>query len=580
MTTTDTNPDTLPQQMPRKAGAQNAPPADRKRRIALVVLLVAVFMDMLDGTVINVAIPVIQRDLGASYPAIQWMSAGYVFAFALLLITGARLGDIYGHKRIFQIGVLGFVVASLLCGIAADPQTLVAWRLLQGAMAGIMVPQVLSIIHVTFPPKQRGPVLAIYGLVGGVAATTAPLIGGLLVNANVFGLEWRPVFLVNVPIGIAGFLLGGRYIAESKAPVSLRLDLVGVAISTIGLLLLMYPLTMGRDLGWPAWTFVSVAAGIVVLVAFVWYERYRERKDGSSLVSLGLFKARSFAAGLSLQVGFFLLTGLFFLSWYLFMQLGLGWSALHAGSTALAFCVGAFLTSAASVTVLVPKFGRAVLQAGAVTMVLGFAVFYWIAGAKGSQIGTWHMVTPLFMLGLGFGAVAAPIPLFALVDVPHRDAGSASGLINTMQQLGLALGIALVGAVFLSPLSGFAAESAETVAPRLRHELVIAGVPDKDADAVVASFRACAVDRFTGDDPTATPVSCRAAASVAHNPRASAVLARFGGRASAETFASAFPIAILSSAVVILVVLLLTFGLPKKLQPQDEVTAAAVTSGA
>lgn len=575
MTTTDTKSGTLPQQVPPEGGGPDAPRGDAKRWIALVILLVAVFMDMLDGNVVNVAIPVIQRDLAANYAAIQWMSAGYVFAFALLLITGGRLGDIYGRRRIFQIGVLGFAAASLSCGLAANPEMLVASRLLQGAMAGIMVPQVLSIIHVTFPPKEQGNVFAIYGMVGGLAATTAPLIGGLLVNGNLFGLEWRPVFLINVPIGIAGFLLGWKYIAESKAPVSMRLDLVGVAIGSAALLLLMYPLTMGRDLGWPAWTFVMIAAALAVLVAFVYYERYKERKDGSPLVALGLFKARSFSSGLSLQIGFYLLTGLFFLSWYLFMQIGLGWSPLHAGSTALAFCIGTFLTAAASVTVLVPKFGRAVLQAGAVMMVLGFVVFYLIASAKGAQIGTWHMVTPLFMLGLGFGAVASPIPQFALADVPHKDAGSASGLINTMMQLGLALGIALVGAVFFSPLGGIIGEKADAVAPQLRQELVTAGVPASDVDGVVASFRACAVDRLNGDDPTAIPASCQAFGSVAQNPQAAAALAKAGGQAGAETFASAFLIAIVSSGVVILVVLLLTFGLPRKLEQMDPAAAAA-----
>jgi EmrB/QacA subfamily drug resistance transporter len=575
MTTTDTRSGSLPRPVPpERAADPAAPQADGKRWVALVILLVAVFMDLLDGNVVSVAIPVIQRDLAADYTAIQWMGAGYVFAFALLLITGGRLGDIYGRRRVFQIGVIGFAIASLLCGIANSPEMLVAARLLQGTMAGIMVPQVLSIIHVTFPPKEQGKVFAIYGMVGGIAATIAPLIGGLLVNADLFGLQWRPVFLVNVPVAIAGFLLGWKYIDESKAPVPLKLDLIGVVIGMAGLLLLMYPLTVGHDYGWPAWTFIMIVAAAVVLVGFVYFERYKERKDGSPLVSLDLFKARSFSAGLSLQLGLYLLTGLFFLAWYLLMQIGLGWSPLRSGVTALAFCLGTFVTAAASVTVLVPKFGRVVLQAGAVMMLLGFVVFFWVASAKGGGLGTWDMVPPLIMIGLGFGALASPIPQFALADVPHKDAGSASGLINTMQQLGLALGIALVGALFFSPLGGLAGEKADALAPQLRQELVTAGVPAGEVDAVVTSFRNCAVERLGGDDPTAVPASCQPAASVAQNPRASAALAKLGGQAGADSFASAFLIAILGTFAVILALIVITFGLPRKLDPQEHAVAA------
>jgi EmrB/QacA subfamily drug resistance transporter len=453
MTTTEARPVT----------SQEATPAagDRARWFALVTLLVAVFMDMLDGNVVSVAIPSIQRTLGASYSSIQWISAGYVLAFALMLITGGRLGDIYGRKRIFQTGVVGFVVASLLCGIAVNPEMLIASRLLQGAMAGLMVPQVLSIIHVTFSSGERGKVFAIYGIIGGLAATVAPLIGGVVVQADLFGLGWRPVFLMNVPIGILGLVAGWKFITESKKETKTRLDVFGVVLAMGFVVALLYPLTLGHELGWPAWTFWSIGGSVVLLVAFIAYERNKERKDYEPLVPLGLFKTRGFAAGNALQLGLFMFTGAFFLAWYLFMQLGLGWSALHAGLTALAFCIGAFITSGLSVTVLVQKFGRAVLQIGAVTTAIGLGVFLLVLSP---EVSTWQMVLPLVIIGLGFGLVAPPITLFALTDVPHEHAGSASGVINTMQQLGLALGIAVVSFVFLTPLDSATGTTAEKFA--------------------------------------------------------------------------------------------------------------------
>ncbi|MGW4209590.1 MFS transporter [Lentzea sp. NPDC004789] len=446
----------------RQVTSREATPAgDRARWFALVTLLVAVFMDMLDGNVVSVAIPSIQRTLSASYSSIQWISAGYVLAFALMLITGGRLGDIYGRKRIFQTGVVGFVVASLLCGIAVNPEVLIASRLLQGAMAGLMVPQVLSIIHVTFSSGERGKVFAIYGIIGGLAATVAPLIGGVVVQADLFGLGWRPVFLMNVPIGVLGLVAGWKYITESRGEKKTKLDVLGVVLAMGFVVTLLYPLTLGHELGWPAWTFWSLGASAVLLVAFIAFERAKERKDDAPLVPLGLFKARSFAAGNALQLGLFMFTGAFFLAWYLFMQMGLGWTALHAGLTALGFCVGAFITSGMSVTVLVQKFGRTVLQIGAVVAAAGLGVFLLVLGP---EVSTWQMLMPLAIIGLGFGLVAPPITVFALTDVPHEHAGSASGVINTMQQLGLAFGIALVSFVFLTPLDSATGTTAEKFA--------------------------------------------------------------------------------------------------------------------
>jgi EmrB/QacA subfamily drug resistance transporter len=454
--------------------------ADPRRWIAFLIMTVATFMDLLDATIVNVALSDIQADLGLDFAGIQWLTAGYVLAFALTLITGGRLGDIYGRRLTFLAGVGGFTLASLVCGVATDPGLLIGARLVQGGMAGLMVPQVLSIIHVTFPPKEKGTVFAINGTAAGLAAVAAPLVGGLLVAADLFGWGWRAIFLVNVPVGVAGVLLGLRYIPESRAARALRLDPVGIVLSAVGLLLLVLPLTLGRELGWPLWGWLSMAASVVVLAGFVAHERATERRAGSPLLALGLFRARSFSAGTLLTAVFFAFTGMFMLVLYLYLQLGLGWSALHAGLSVLPFACGAFVTAAASVMVLVPRYGRVVLQAGAAVMALGLVVFLVTNAVVGAGATSWTLVPALFVIGLGFGAATTPIGMFALSDVPAADAGSASGVINTMMQLGLALGIAFASVSFFTPLgdatSGAAYSAAFGVMLASGLVLVLAGL--------------------------------------------------------------------------------------------------------
>jgi len=271
--------------------------ADPRRWIALAVVLTAGFMQLVDISIVNVAIPSIQRDLDATYSQIQWVLAGYQLAFAVMLITGGRLGDIYGRKRLFMIGMAGFTLASAFCGLAQNPGMLIGSRVFQGLMGAIMFPQILSVIQVTFPPRERSTAFGMFGATIGLATITGPLVGGLLIDANLLGLEWRPIFLVNVPIGIAALVFAARFLAESKAPRALRLDPVGVAIVTAGLLLLVFPLVQGRDVGWPLWTFLSMAAAVPVLAGFGVYERRKKARDGSPLVDPDLFRQRSFVPG-------------------------------------------------------------------------------------------------------------------------------------------------------------------------------------------------------------------------------------------------------------------------------------------
>ncbi|WP_225822391.1 MFS transporter [Streptomyces naphthomycinicus] len=430
------------------ATAPSAPLPDRARWLALAIVMTAAFMDLVDVTIVNIAIPSIERTAHASVSQIQWITAGYALAFAAGLITGGRLGDIHGRKRLFLIGIAGFTVASALCGFAANPEMLVASRILQGGMAALMVPQVLSIVHATFPAHERGKVFGLFGAIVGLGAVSGPLLGALLTEWNIFGLEWRPIFLINLPVGVVAWFLGRRFITESKAPKALKLDLVGVALVTLGLLMLLYPLTRGRELHWPVWGYVSMVGAVGVFVGLVAYERRKAARDGSPLIELSLFRVKSFAAGIAVQTVFGVALGIFFLVWTLYMQIGLGWRPLRAGLTGVPFSLAVSTAAGLSVQQLVPRFGRKVLQAGALVMGVGVLIYLWEAHRYGLAIASWQMALPLVVMGTGMGLIVAPLTDAVLSEVPREHAGSASGLINTVQQMGNALGLGLVSVVF------------------------------------------------------------------------------------------------------------------------------------
>ncbi|MEU2513385.1 MFS transporter [Streptomyces syringium] len=425
---------------------------DPRRWAALVVVLVASFMDAVDVTVVHIALPDIQAETGASTAQVQWITGGYALAFALGLITGGRLGDLFGRRKVFLLGVAGFTLTSLVCGLATGPEVLLAGRVAQGAMAALMVPQVLSIIHVTFPERERGKVFGIYGSVMALGTLAGPLVGALLVEGDLFGLGWRTVFLVNLPLGIAGLIAGALLIGESKAERAERVDLVGVVLATAGLLALVLPLTQGRELGWPAWTYVSMAASVPVLAVFVAWERRLSLRGGSPLVVLSLFSRRSFAGGQGVQLLFGLASGVFFLAWTLYLQLGLGFSPLKAGLSGMPLSAAMMAGAGLSMQVLVPRFGRVVLQAGGLLAAAGMVLFVCLAGHYGSGIALWQTIVPLIPMGLGMGLIIAPLTDVILSEVPHEHVGSASGLTNTTLQLGQAVGVALSSVVFFDRL--------------------------------------------------------------------------------------------------------------------------------
>lgn len=558
-----------------RVGRDGAPPPglDPRRWLALTVVLVAGFMDLLDVTIVNVAVPSILKDLHAGYAEIEWIVAGYMLGFAAVLITAGRLGDIYGPKRLFLVGVGGFTIASALCGVANGPAMLIGARFFEGAMSGLMVPQILTIIHVTFPAHERTKAYGLFGAVSGSASAAGPIVAGLFLHWNVAGLQWRPIFLVNVPVGLAAMVAAWLVVRESRSPTALRPDLVGMVLAITGVLMLVYPLTEGRTLGWPLWTFLLMAGSVVVLAVFVVHQRWRTRRAGSPLVVLSLFRSRSFTSGMIIFLIFWVALGSFFLVWTLYMQVGLGWTPLHAGLTAVFFAVGAANGAVISVQVLTPRFGRVVLMAGALMNAAAFVGYLWVAWHYGPAVHSWQMVAPLVFSGFGFGLLVAPLIDAILTDVPVRDAGSASGLLNTMLQLGMAFGVALVGVIFFALLASGSGRGVDAVVPSVHRQLAAAGVPAPAQDRIIAGFRACVHDRSAETDPTKVPASCRTGlAAPPGSPggaRVHQVLNRAGLLANAHNFARTYSITMWYAVGILVLVFLGLFGLPRRVRLRD-----------
>jgi len=343
--------------------ALTIPPTDARRWLTLAIVLGGTFMALFDVFVVNVAVPTIQRDLRASFAQVQFVLAGYSLAYAVMLITGGRLGDVYGRKRLFMLGMAGFTLASALCGLAPSPTLLVAARIIQGLSGAAMTPQVLSTIQVTFAPQERGRAFGVYGAVAGIAGSAGQVFGGLLIRADLFGLSWRPVFLVNLPIGVAVLIAAAGFLPESRSATAPRLDLGGVGILSVGLFLLTYPLVEGRDAGWPAWAWLCLVASVPVLVAFVLFERRTTARNGSPLVVLRLFRARAFVAGLLVSLPFNAAGAASFFILALYLQLGLHYSALAAGLIFAPGALGFFVAATFSVR-FIPKLGSQLIAIG------------------------------------------------------------------------------------------------------------------------------------------------------------------------------------------------------------------------
>lgn len=417
---------------------------DPRRWIALAVLLLAAAMDLIDTTVATIALPAIQDDLGASDAALEWIVAGYSLTFALGLITGGRLGDVYGRRRVFEIGLVGFTAASALSGLAPTASVLVAMRVAQGAFAALMVPQVLAIISASFPPEDRAKAYGMFGAIAGLATVAGPLLSGLLLGLDLFG--WRPIFLINVPLGLAMIVAARVFVRESRSERPPRLDLAGAGILTVALVLLLLPLVEGHQLGWPAWTFAAMAASIPVLALFAVHQRRRERRGASPLVPPGLFRQRAFSGGTVATFAFFSVPPSLLFVVAITLQ-ELGFSPMRTALTFVPLSLASVPAASASVA-LSSRLGRRVIVGGAVVVALGIAGLLLAVQLAGAELTTWTLMPGMIVTGLGLGLVAPTLIEVVLAGVDPRDAGAASGIRSTASQLGAAVGVALIGVVF------------------------------------------------------------------------------------------------------------------------------------
>jgi EmrB/QacA subfamily drug resistance transporter len=498
---------------PPGAGTPPAPiPAqselDPRRWLALGSVMTALFMVLLDISIVNVAIPAIRVNLAANNADIQFVVAGYGLAYAVLLITGGRLGDIFGRKRLFMLGMSGFVVASALCGLAQSAIMLDLSRVLQGAMAALMYPQVFSVIQVSFPPQERARVFGFLGAVIGIATITGPLVGGLIIRDDLTGGSWRWIFLVNLPIGIASLIAAARLVTESRAPNATRLDLVGVVLATAGILLLVYPLVEGQVAGWPAWTFICIAISPFMLALFIIYERSLP-STRFPLVQLSMFRIPSFRVGVAIAAVFIAGIPAFFFTFSLMLQVGLGYSALHAGLTTIPWSLGSAFASAMS-TRVAPRLGKWTIAIGSTLLVIGMLGLILTLHLRGTNVTSYDLIPTFVISGLGLGTVIAPLLNIILAGVPGRDAGSASGVLTTFQQLGGAIGVAIVGVVFFGLLSSRAPIAVATITPQLQAQLATAHVPRDQANAAIATFTQCFKEQAASSDPSQPIPGCQA----------------------------------------------------------------------
>lgn len=420
-----------------------------RRGLAIGVLLFAVFMDLLDVTIVQIALPDIGAELQSEATALEWVVSGYLLAFAVALVTGGRLGDIYGRKRVFLIGVLGFTLSSVLCAGAWSLGVLISSRVVQGLFAAIMVPQLLASVQALFAPRERAPWYGVIGATTGIAAVAGPLLGGLLVDLDVWGLGWRTIFLINLPIGIVIAVLSWRVVPETRSWNPLRLDLVGVGLLSAAVLLLLVPIVQGRSLDWAAWLWVPAAVGACLLIAFLAHCRRRQSRDGSAVLPLALFRNRGFSAGVIIQAMFQGSMNAFTLPFIFYLQLALGLSAFGAGMNLLAFSLGSMVATALVVP-LIPRLGRYLVTVGAVFMATGIFWVITLVGAKGASFTAGAAVFPMILAGVGLSAVVIPLVDVALATVPVDDAGAASGALTTFQQLGAAIGVASSMTVFFA----------------------------------------------------------------------------------------------------------------------------------
>jgi EmrB/QacA subfamily drug resistance transporter len=415
----------------------------------LTTLIFGAFLPMLSFFIINVALPAIGSDLHASSGELQLVVGSYGIAVATLLVVGGRLGDGFGRKRLFLIGLTAFTVISGVCAIAPTIGVLLAARVAQGIAAAAVTPQVLATISSLLTGPHRARAMSMYGVAGGLAAALGQILGGVLVDADIFGLGWRAVFLVNVPVGLIAIVAAARLLPETRSDRAQRVDLVGAGLLALALVLLLLPLTEGRALGWPLWTWVSLAA-VIPAVALLGTHQHRSEKAGTSpLIPPTVLRLRAMRIGLLLAVGFFTTFGGFMFVFALATQGEAGMSPLEGGLSLLPMSVGFLITSVYGPR-LQQKYGAGLILRGWIVQSVGYAALAVVALTVWPDVTPWTLAIPMLIAGFGSGLVMVPLMGVVIGQVPAAQAGLGSGILLTSQQTCLALGAATVGTAYLS----------------------------------------------------------------------------------------------------------------------------------
>jgi hypothetical protein len=412
------------------------------------ILLAGAFMPIMDFFITNVALPSISTSLHASGAELELVIAGYGVAYAALLVLGGRLGDRYGRHRVFHSALVGFTLASLACGLAPSAGFLIGARVVQGAAAALLIPQVLATFHHTLEGERKARALALYGATSGIAAVVGQIVGGLLVSADIAGTTWRPIFLVNVPVGVIVLLVAARIVPATRSPHPVGIDLPGTVGFAATLTALLAPLAEGHSLGWPWWTWLLLAIAVVLGVTTFSVEKRAEARGEVPLLPPSLLKLPSMSRGLIMVLVFSMGFGAFMFVFALTVQDGLGNDALRGGLTVVPMAA-LFLAGSLLAPRLISRFGRAALSAGAIVQLAGLAWLVADMVTGWPHVSLLSMAGPLALVGAGQSMLFAGLFRSVLADVPAHLGGIGSGALITLQQSGLALGVATLGTLYL-----------------------------------------------------------------------------------------------------------------------------------
>ncbi len=434
--------------------APTALQSSRKRWLALAVLILGVVMGMIDTTIVNVALPTIRTSISASEATLSWIISGYALAYGLILIPAGRLGDRVGHKWVFLAGLTGFTLASLACGLAQDGTALVVARVAQGLFGGLFFPAVTALIQLMFTGRDRGRAFAVMGAAIGVSTALGPIVGGLLIEWLGEAEGWRSIFFVNLPFGVLAvvaavlILPGGAEGGDARGT-----DALGFVLLAGALVAILVPLIEGQDLDWPLWTWLSLAGGVLLVVLFALWEVLVARRGRTTpFVPPHLFSHPAFTGGVVLALVYFAAFTSIFFTISILWQAGLGHSALESGIVSIPFALGSILGASQSDRIA-HRLGRTALVIGTACVAAGLvAVWLVLLLVPAADLTNWALLAPLAVAGIGSGLFIAPNAQFIVATVDAAEAGAASGVIGTMQRIGSAIGIAVIGSVLFGTL--------------------------------------------------------------------------------------------------------------------------------